>query len=184
MAAELTNQDTKLAMICPEDPAKARAPTSSTTPTREPDLPLPFVRQRAMSSPAAAMAPAAVPDEPSLDETVSTWNVRIPVFQWEIDPTDTERRCGSAELKYLGWEFRMWWEKHPVGLIYASIQATHGSREKDWQGGWAFPPERTLAVNLVYDEQRQGIVSIQGNARNLRPFIEAFLMGFGLGPSF
>lgn len=165
-------------------PFKPRPGTNFAQSTREPDLPLPFPRQRAAPPLAAAAPPAPVADEPLPDQTASTWNVRLPVFQWEIDPTDTERRCGSAELKYLGWDFRMWWEKHPVGLVYASIQATQGSRENDWQGGWAFPPERTLAVNLVYDEQRQGIISIQGNARNLRPFIEAFLMGFGLGPSF
>lgn len=151
---------------------------------REPDLPLPFPRQRTAPSRTNGPAVGAVPNEPSPDRSASTWNVRIPVYQWEIDPTDTERRCGTAELKYLGWDFRMWWERHPAGLAYATIQAAHGSLEKDWQGAWAPPPEHTLTVSLVYDERRQGIVSIQGNARNLHPFIEAFLMGFGLGPSF
>lgn len=171
-------------MTSPDEPANQRLATSGAQRTREPNLPLRFPRQRASASPGGNNAAAAAPDEPSLDNVSSTWNVHIPVYQWEIDPTDTERRCGNAELKYLGWDFRMWWERHPVGLIYASIQATHGSREKDWQGAWASPPERVFTVSLVYDEQRQGIVSIQGNARNLNPFIEAFLLGFGVGPSF
>lgn len=148
-------------------------------PMREPDLPLPFVPSLSLSD-----GTSVLPDEPFLDKSVPTWNVSLPIFEWEIDPTDTERRCGSAELKYLGWDFRMWWEKHSAGLVYASIQATKGSRERDWQGGWASPPNRSLTANLVYDEQRQGIVAIHGTARNLRPFIEAFLMGFGIGPSF
>lgn len=160
-------------------PLKRRATIGEGKPVREPDLPLPFIPREALGD-----GPAALADEPLSDQNVPTWNVSIPVFEWEIDPTDTERRCGSAELKYLGWEFRMWWEKHSAGLVYASIQATKGSRERDWQGGWAFPPDRTLTVNLVYDEQRQGIVSMHGTARNPRPFIEAFLMGFGIGPSF
>lgn len=171
-------------MTRPDDSTTQRPARNEAWRTREPDLPLRFPQQRASPAPGNNGPPDDVSDGPSLDQAVSTWNVHIPVYQWEIDPTDTERRCGNAELKYLGWDFRMWWEKHPVGLIYASIQATQGSREKDWQGAWAYLHERTLAVNLVYDEQRQGIVSIQGNARNLRPFIEAFLMGFGLGPSF
>lgn len=144
---------------------------------REPDLPLPVV-------PDPVSSDSELSDEPFLDQSVPTWNISLRIFEWEIDPTDTERRCGSAELKYLGWEFRMWWEKHSLGLVYASIQATKGSRERDWQGGWVSPPNRVLTANLVYDEQRQGIISINGTARNLRPFVEAFLMGFGIGPSF
>jgi hypothetical protein len=160
-------------------PSKRRLALANAQPMREPDLPLPFAPNPALSDGSAALS-----DEPFLDRNVPTWNVSIPIFEWEIDPTDTERRCGSAELKYLGWEFRMWWEKHSVGLVYASIQATRGSRERDWQGGWTSPLNRTLTANLVYDEQRQGIVAIHGTARNLRPFVEAFLMGFGIGPSF
>jgi hypothetical protein len=153
-------------------------------PTREPELPLAFTRRCVLPHPEPRGGPAVSFDEPALDKKVPTWNIRIPVYEWEIDPTDTERRCGSAELKYLGWDFRMWWEQHPADLVYASIQATHGNREPDWQKGWGFLPDQALAAKLVYDEQRQSIVCIHGTARNLRPFIEAFLMGFGLGPSF
>lgn len=158
---------------------KRPATIANGQPKREPDLPLPSIPSLALSDEADALS-----DEPFLDKNVPTWNVSLPIFEWEIDPTDTERRCGSAELKYLGWDFRMWWEKHSAGLVYASIQATNGSRERDWQGGWTSPPHRILTANLVYDEQRQGIVSIHGTARNLLPFVEAFLMGFGIGPSF
>ena len=160
-------------------PLKRRVTILDGKPMREPDLPLVIVPNPPLNDGSADFL-----DEPVLEKSVPTWNVSIPVFEWEIDPTDTERRCGSAELKYLGWEFRMWWEKHSAGLVYTSIQATKGSRERDWQGGWTSPPDRTLTVNLVYDEQRQGIVSIHGTARNLRPFVEAFLMGYGIGPSF
>lgn len=166
-------------MAIKNTPLKRRVAVADGQPMREPDLPLPFIPSLASSDGSADLS-----DEPFLDKNIPTWNVSIPIFEWEIDPTDTERRCGSAELKYLGWEFRMWWEKHSAGLVYASIQATKGSRERDWQGGWASPPHRTLTATLVYDEQRQGIVSIQGTARNLLPFVEAFLMGFGIGPSF
>jgi hypothetical protein len=155
---------------------KTNASAYRTKPVREPDLPLLLERQPANGH--------SSPDEPSLEKKVPVWDVRVPVFQWDIDPTDTERPCGSAEIKYRGWDFRMWWEKHRVGLVYASIQATRGSRESDWQGGWTSPPHSTLTVSLVYDEQRQGVVTVQGNARDLRPFIDAFLMAFGAGPSF
>ena len=162
---------------------KQHTATARAKPVREPDLPLVSVRQRPPSE-ATFSGQDSPLDEPSPNRNIAAWDVRVPIFQWEIDPTDTERPCGSAEIKYLGWDFRMWWEKHPAGLIYASIQATRGSRELDWQGGWASPPHSTLALTLVYDEQRQGIISIQGNARNSRPFIDAFLMAFGVGPSF
>ncbi len=148
-------------------------------PAREPDLPLDFGYEQ---PPDRASAWAA--DEAFTEHRDSTWRIRTPVFQWEIDPTDPERRCGTAEIRYLGWDFRMWWEKHPVGLVYATIQATEGSRERDWEGAWASPPLHSLVATLVYDEQRMGIVSIQGDTPNLHPFIEAFLMGFGVGPSF
>lgn len=127
-------------MKCPDTAtSKQRLGKSRVQRTREPELPLPFAGKRSAALAGAGVA-EAIPDEPSPEGTTTSWNVRIPVFQWEIDPTDTVRHCGSAELKYLGWDFRMWWEKHPVGLIYASIQAIHGSREKDWQGAWLIRP--------------------------------------------
>jgi len=171
-------------MAIADEPMKRRLANAGGRAAREPDLPLAFIGHRVLPHPEPGGGPAVSFDEPALDKEVPKWNIRIPVYQWEIDPTDTERRCGSAELKYLGWDFRMWWEQHPANLVYASIQATHGSRERDWQGGWVAPSDQALAANLVYDELRQSIVSIHGTPRNLRPFIEAFLMGFGLGPSF
>ena len=159
-----------------------RIASKNIQPTREPDLPLAFSSQNESRAADARHEPAIPLDEPPSDPNWPVWNLQIPVFQWEIDPTDTERHCGSAELRYLGWDFRMWWEKHPAGLVYASIQATQGGREGDWQGGWTFAPDRALAATLVYDDHRHGIVSIHGTAKNFRPFIEAFLLGFGLGP--
>ncbi len=155
---------------------KAKAGQLRSAAVREPDLPLVVKRQYGDRF--------GTSDEPSTDKNVPAWNVGVPVFQWEIDPTDTERHCGSAEMKYRGWDFRMWWEKHALGLVYGTIQATRGSRESDWQGGWTSPTHATLVTTLVYDERRQGVVSVQGNARDLRPFIDAFLMAFGAGPSF
>ena len=167
-----------------QTPARSRRITNLLKqPVREPDLPLAFLAGHALPNLGSGLAAPPALDEPPSDEDALTRNLRIPVFQWEIDPTDAERCCGSTELMYLGWTFRMWWETHPEGLVYASIQATHSSREEDWQGGWNFPPVRALAVNLVYDERRRGILSIHGPVKNFRPFIEAFLLGFGLGPA-
>ena len=152
-------------------------------PAREPDLPLAFIAGHPLPDMGSGLETVPALDEPISDDSAPNQDLRIPVFQWEIDPTDAERRCGSTELMYLGWAFRMWWEIHPEGLVYASIQATHSSRDEDGQGGWNLPPTRALAVNLVYDERRRGILSIHGSVKNFRPFVEAFLLGIGLGPA-
>lgn len=99
-----------------------------------------------------------------------------PVFQWEIDPGDPELESGEADLLLAGWDYRLWWQFHPSGLVYASIQALR--EEPETRGQRAHPLGRNVAVNLVYDLARGGVVAVYGTARDFRPFIEVFRSGF------
>lgn len=102
-----------------------------------------------------------------------------PVFQWEIDPADPEIERGEAELVLDEWEYNIWWQTHPAELVYASIQALSEDAE-DSGPGRQHPIGRNVAVNLVYDVRRSGVVAIYGTARDFRPFVEAFRLAYGI----
>ncbi len=104
-----------------------------------------------------------------------------PVFQWEIDPTDPSLESGTAQVTLDFWEHSIWWQRHPAGLCYASIQALRDDPTALPER--LHPVGRNVAVNIVYDEARQGVVAVYGTARDFRPFIEAFRIGFGLQPA-
>ncbi len=134
------------------------------------------------------LAPGAGYDEdgppplggPMGDRTSTKWQGKVPVFQWEIDPSDPGRQqYGESEVERDGWIFRMWWQLHPAGLVYASISAIV---EEDEQQPHArhHPIGRNIAVNLVYDLRRQGVAAIYGTAQDFRPFVEVFVEGFGI----
>ncbi|MBI2950018.1 MAG: DUF59 domain-containing protein [Verrucomicrobia bacterium] len=112
------------------------------------------------------------------DRASTKWQGAIPVFQWEIDPSSPERQeYGEAEAERGGWIFRMWWQIHPDGLVYAAISAL-GEEEEERPLARRHPIGRNVAVNLVYDLQREGVVAIYGTALDFRPFVEVFVEGF------
>lgn len=96
----------------------------------------------------------------------------LPVFQWEIDPSDSTRVHGSADVTEGDWQFSIWWQLHPCDLVYASLEATNTSPT-------AASASRAQIVNLVYDRQRNGIVAVYGTASDLRPFVVAFAKAYG-----
>jgi len=104
-----------------------------------------------------------------------TYEGKLPVFQWDIDPHDADADSAETSVKIDDWEIRVWWQVHPSGdLIYASLQAMR----EDWADhvGTArqHPVGRSAAVNLVFDVTRQAVVAIYGTVRDFRPFVEAF----------
>ncbi len=102
----------------------------------------------------------------------------VPVFQWEVDPNDASASSGTNNLTIADWEFRIWWQVHPARLVYASIQAMR----EDWveRDGAArsHPVGRSVAVNLVYDMDREAVVAIYGTVQDFRPFVDAFHRGY------
>ncbi len=102
------------------------------------------------------------------------WTGAPPVYQWEVDPSDPLLESGETSATHAGWDFNIWWQRHPAALWYVAMQAM-GADEADG-------PERphaigrSVVVNLVYDERRRGVVAIYGTAIDFRPFVDAFRM--------
>ena len=118
---------------------------------------------------------------PMGDRAGTKWEGAAPVFQWEIDPSAPARQqYGEAETERDGWLFRTWWQVHPAGLVYASISAIPDEDTEERSYARPHPVGRNVAVNLVYDLRRQGVVAIYGTALDFRPFVEVFLEGFGI----
>lgn len=101
-----------------------------------------------------------------------------PVFQWEMDPADPSLETGEVSVRLGDWEYEVWSQVHPAGLVYVSIQAMHDDPAAGPER--QHPLGRNVVVNLVYDRRRAGVVAIYGTARDFRPFIEAFRIGCGL----
>lgn len=104
----------------------------------------------------------------------------VPVFQWEIDPTDPSLESGEAHVVDGGWEYDIWWQRHPAGLVYGSIQALHDDPAHGPER--RHPLGRNVVVNMVWDERRRGVVAIYGTARDFRPFVGAFCKGLEIEP--
>ncbi len=104
----------------------------------------------------------------------------LPVLQWEIDPHNPDAESGTANLVIDDWDFRLWWQVHPRGLVYASIQAM----QEDWVehdgAARSHPVGRSEAVNLAYDAERKAVVAIYGTVQDFRPFVDAFYRGYVL----
>ncbi len=111
---------------------------------------------------------AEIPDAP--------WEGYPPVLQWDIDPMDASIECGEATVQLLDWHFEIWWQKHPSKLQYVAIQAMHEDETTEDKER-KHPVGRNVVVNLVFDEERNAVVSVYGTARDFRPFIEAFQIG-------
>jgi metal-sulfur cluster biosynthetic enzyme len=104
----------------------------------------------------------------------------LPVFQWQIDPHDANAKSGTANLQIGDWEFRVWWQVHPAGLVYASIQAMRDDWVDHDGDARSHPVGRSDAVNLVYDTDRKAVVAIYGTVQDFRPFVDAFHRGYVL----
>lgn len=105
-----------------------------------------------------------------------------PVLQWEIDPTDPDLETGEDSVFQAGWEYDVWWQVHPAGLVYVSIQAVKDDARPE-AGARAHPVGRNVVVNLVHDLRRQAVVAVYGTARDFRPFVDAFRIAYGLEPT-
>ena len=101
-----------------------------------------------------------------------------PVFQWEMDPADPSLESGEASVRLGDWEYEVWSQVHPAGLVYVSIQAMDSDPASGPER--QHPLGRNVVVNLVYDRRRAGVVAIYGTARDFRPFVEAFRIACGL----
>lgn len=116
---------------------------------------------------------------PELEAAAQKYEGILPVFQWEIDPSDAAAETGEKHIHQGVWEYDIWWQVHPAELVYVSIQAM---RDDPVSGGpeRKHPMGRNVVVNLVYDIRRQGVLSVYGTARDFRPFVEAFREAYGL----
>jgi hypothetical protein len=109
------------------------------------------------------------PETPAAGPGYAGWP---PVLQWEIDPADAALESGDAVVTLGDWEYAVWWQRHPAGLVYAAL---HAVRDDSADGpARQHPVGRGVVVNLVYDERRLAVVAIYGTARDFRPFVEAF----------
>jgi metal-sulfur cluster biosynthetic enzyme len=124
----------------------------------------------------AGPEPLPSPEAEIPNERYAGWP---PVYQWEIDPNDPAPDSGEAQVRLADWEYDIWWQVHPAGLVYASIQAL---QDDAMTGGpqREHPMGRNVVVNVVYDRKRRAVVAVYGTARDFRPFIEAFRIGCGL----
>ncbi len=120
-------------------------------------------------------SPLPSPEMPDGEEHYALWP---PVYQWEIDPADPSLESGEAGVTLGDWRFEVWFQVHPAGLVYVSVQAM----DDDPAAGpeRQHPLGRNVVVNLVYDRRREGVVAIYGTARDFRPFVQAFRIACGL----
>jgi hypothetical protein len=145
------------------------------------DSPADAAMTRADMAPGAGYGPDGPEPLPSPefeipDDRYESWP---PVYQWQIDPKDPDRVSGEDQVRIGEWEYDIWWQKHPAGLVYAAIQAL---RDDTISTGpqRPHPTGRNVVVNIVWDDHRGAVVAVYGTARDFRPFIEAFRVGCGL----
>lgn len=145
------------------------------------DSPSDAALSRADMAPGAGYGPDGPEPLPSPefeipDDRYESWP---PVYQWQIDPKDPDMVSGESQVRLGDWEYDIWWQEHPAGLVYAAIQAL---RDDTMTSGpqRPHPTGRNVVVNIVWDDRRGGVVAVYGTARDFRPFIEAFRVGCGL----
>ena len=107
-----------------------------------------------------------------------TYDGPVPVLQWEVDPRDRTAEGGEATIVIDEWETGVWWQVHPSGLVYVSMQAIRDDVQDHDGAARAHPVGRSEAVNLVYDKGRGAVVAIYGTVRDFRPFVDAFNRAF------
>ncbi len=118
----------------------------------------------------------ASPDSPVTHDRYEGWP---PVFQWEMDPGDPALESGDGQVRLGSWDYDVWWQTHPAGIVYVSIQAMQDDSEPA-DGERRHPMGRNVVVNLVWDQRRLAVIAIYGTTRDFRPFIEAFRSAYGL----
>lgn len=119
--------------------------------------------------------PLPSPESRAAAERYAGWP---PVFQWEIDPADSALATTESSVSLDHWEYEVWSQAHPAGLLYVSIQAMDSDPATGVER--EHPMGRNVVVNLVYDRRREGVIAIYGTARDFRPFVEAFRIAAGL----
>lgn len=101
----------------------------------------------------------------------------VPVFQWQLNPEESESETGRAKLSLGSWNYVVVWAIHAdQDLVYGSIRARHwisymGEARPN-------PAGRTEGINIVYDRRREGVVAIYGTVKDFRPFVTAFHLAF------
>ncbi len=145
------------------------------------DSPADAAMSRADVAPGAGYGPDGPKPLPSPefeipDDRYESWP---PVYQWQIDPKDPDMVSGENHVRLGEWEYDIWWQEHPAGLVYAAIQALHDDTMTTGPQR-AHPTGRNVVVNIVWDDRRGAVVAVYGTARDFRPFIEAFRVGCGL----
>ena len=104
-----------------------------------------------------------------------TYDGKMPVFQWEIDPHDSSAESFETSIKIDDWDVWVWWQVHGSGeLIYASLQAMREDWAEHVGAARQHPVGRSAAVNLVFDRSREAVIAIYGTVKDFRPFVEAF----------
>ena len=165
----------------------ATAPSRLMTPLQaefleDGELPEPDLLAIALGRPDVASAAGYGPGGPqplSGPREAISYDIGLPVLQWDIDPHDPQARTCQREIALDSWDYRVWWQAHPSGdLLYVSMQAM----KEDWvdhdNNAVPHPIGRSEAVNLVYDERRAAVVAIYGTVRDFRPFVKAFSLAF------
>ena len=145
------------------------------------DSPANAALSRADMAPGAGYGPDGPEPLPSPefdipDDTYEAWP---PVYQWQIDPKDPDLVSGESQVRIGEWDYDIWWQEHPAGLVYAAIQALHDDTMTTGPQR-PHPTGRNVVVNIVWDDHRGAVVAVYGTARDFRPFIEAFRIGRGL----
>jgi metal-sulfur cluster biosynthetic enzyme len=107
----------------------------------------------------------------------------VPVLQWEIDPADRSAEGGEDSIVIDRWDIGVWWQVHPRGYVYVSMQAIHEDNKEHGGAARAHPVGRSEAVNLVYDTEKKVVVAIYGTVPDFRPFVEAFRLAYIEGPT-
>ncbi len=167
-------------LIDPEDAGAVHLPVLETQPSPHSDVMDP-VLQRANLAPDAGYGEFGPEDLPGpVDELPQDkYEGWPPVFQWEMDPADPSLKSGETHARRGDWDFDIWWQEHPAGLLYVAIQAmrddtvTEGPERQH-------PMGRNVVVNLVYDQRRGAVVAVYGTARDFRPFVEVFRDACGI----
>ena len=109
---------------------------------------------------------------------LETYDGPVPVFQWEIDPADSSAESGEDTIVIDGWDIGVWWQVHPKGFVYVSMQAIHEDMKEHGGAARTHPVGRSEAVNLVYDNEKKAVVAIYGTVPDFRPFVAAFAQAY------
>jgi metal-sulfur cluster biosynthetic enzyme len=102
------------------------------------------------------------------------YNGNVSVLQWDGALREAAAEAGEEVIKLGDREIGVWWQVHPMGLVYASMQAIFD----DWSNQEGLPAIHQVGasdeVHLVYDHDRNAVVAIYGTVPDFKPFLAAF----------